>query len=280
MSNPSPKGFSIVGVVSWMLLLAGFTNLIVGTIAAICQRLDQASLCLVAGLVFLLAATIERFEFLKGFGIEAKTKALDQKIEQADRALEGLRKLGEIAGAALLDINSKMGRWDSAPSPTQSCDLADRVRAMLESLDCDRSVVEKALRPWAESMAVDLCLALTSPIRKAAQEEHRRLNNEMFAIPQPWKADDPNLKRVQKALQDLGEYQERLNKHRFSLADLPEGLFKLIDEAKPFVDGKIYSEALRRAEEFTASITMLRDSNRLANAEKWARTIEEDRSTP
>ena len=59
--------------------------------------------------------TIDQFESLKGLGVEAKTRQLDQKSEQAADALKRLKELPELTGAPLVDLNSKMGRWGSAP---------------------------------------------------------------------------------------------------------------------------------------------------------------------
>lgn len=72
---------------NWILFVAGIVNLGVGTWFAAQGDAAIAATSLTAGLVLLFAATIDRFESLKGLGIEAKTRKLNEKIEQADEAL-------------------------------------------------------------------------------------------------------------------------------------------------------------------------------------------------
>lgn len=105
----------LYGLTNWSLFAAGVVNLAVGTWHVAHSNTSIAATSLAAGLALLFAATIDRFESIKGLGIEAKTRKLDEKIEQADEALRKLRQLAEITGETLVDLHSKMGRWDSAP---------------------------------------------------------------------------------------------------------------------------------------------------------------------
>jgi hypothetical protein len=86
----------LYGFTNWSLFVAGMVNLGVGTWSAANGNAAIAATSLTAGLVLLFAATIDRFESLKGLGIEAKTRKLDEKIEQADEALRRLRELTEL----------------------------------------------------------------------------------------------------------------------------------------------------------------------------------------
>lgn len=57
---------------------------------------------LAAGLIFLLASSIERFEVLKGLGVEARTRKLDAAISQANATLEQLRELAELSSEVIV----------------------------------------------------------------------------------------------------------------------------------------------------------------------------------
>ena len=72
----------LFGLTNWGLFAAWSVNLGVGTWSALHGGVALAATSLTAGLVLLFAATIDRFELLKGLGVEAKTRQLDQKIEQ------------------------------------------------------------------------------------------------------------------------------------------------------------------------------------------------------
>src|SRR6266480_7887150 len=86
----------LYGLTNWGLLIAGLVNLGVGTLSALRGNVGIAATSLTAGLVLLFAATIDRFELLKGLGIEARTRKLDERIERADEALRRLRELAEL----------------------------------------------------------------------------------------------------------------------------------------------------------------------------------------
>jgi len=45
----------------------------------------------------MFAGTISRFELLKGWGIEARTKKLDDKISEANDVLIKMRRLAELS---------------------------------------------------------------------------------------------------------------------------------------------------------------------------------------
>ncbi|MCA8242343.1 hypothetical protein [Burkholderia sp. AU32262] len=110
------------------LFVAGAANLYVGTLSAIETNVAGAATSRTAGLVLLFAATIDRFESLKGLGVEAKTRQLDEKINEADDARDRLRELTELTGAAIANIGIKMGRWDSVLPPQEAYQIAQGVR--------------------------------------------------------------------------------------------------------------------------------------------------------
>jgi hypothetical protein len=60
----------LYSLTNWGFFIFGVTNLIVGTWYAAHAEATIAATSLTAGLVLLLAATIDRFESLKGLGVE------------------------------------------------------------------------------------------------------------------------------------------------------------------------------------------------------------------
>src|ERR1700722_5105259 len=99
-NQPKPRGTQFLyGATNWILFLTGAVNLLLGTIGAARADVSLAAISLTAGLILILAATIERFELLQGLGMKAQTRQLDEKLEQADDALAQLRGLAELTGA-------------------------------------------------------------------------------------------------------------------------------------------------------------------------------------
>lgn len=268
----------LYGLTNWGLFFAGGVNLAVGTWSAFNSQTAIAATSLTAGLVLLFAATIDRFESLKGLGVEAKTRQLDQKIEQADEALKRLRELAELTGATLVDLSSKMGRWDSAPSPREAYALAQKVRATLVSLGSDPSTLRQALQPWARIACLDLGRAIIAPMVTLLSEKSRQLEDERSAIPKPVAVDDPDFVRLSAALQACNTYSlERLNKIvEFALDDYPMRLLALF-ESVPLLNSKEVASVRDTAVSFVPAITELRETFQLSNAEPWLAAIEAHR---
>lgn len=179
MARTSPlmwfKKFWLVAV-NLVLGLAGAASLWFG-ITALRDRAETslATIGLGAGMLLLLAASIERFEVLKGLGIEARMKKeLNEKISEATAKLTQLRELAELSCDVVVSLMARAGRWDSAPSMGDAYETIVRVRRHLESLQSPEEVIRKTLMPWAQSMVIDLMNKIGPEIHKkvALGREH------------------------------------------------------------------------------------------------------------
>lgn len=271
---PSKHLYSIA---NWALLAAGLVNLAVGTHAAIAGDATIAATSLTAGLVLLFAATIDRFESFKGLGVEAKTRQLDAKLNQADDALRRLREMTEITGAALVDLNSKMGRIGSAPGPRESIALAERVRQIMTSLGSDTATVQKALRPWARILCFDASRAVVKDLEPLIRSRMEALERQRQAIPMPIAAGDQAFEQVTRSIAALHEYKERTR--RFGSADLdeyPEALLSLFDSFPG--DAPPQLAAVRNlANQLAPGMRSLKESQTLTDPEFWIATIDQAR---
>lgn len=268
----------LYGLANWALLVAGLANLGVGTWAAFNESAAVAATSLTAGLVLLFAATIDRFESLKGLGIEAKTKQLDRKINQADDALRRLREMTEITGAALIDLSSKMGRWDSAPGPRESIALAERVRQIMESLGSEDGVITKALGPWAKTLCLDMARIQTRDLRKLLQDRVQTLESERQKIHQPVQPDDPVFSRLTAQIRAISEFQEsRIDDlHRLELEDYPDKFMEIFVDVPQIESTEI--EPLRvAAARFAPGMHSLRQTRTLPEPELWIETLRKER---
>jgi hypothetical protein len=229
-----------------------------------------AATSLTAGLVLLFAATIDRFESLKGLGVEAKTRQLDRKIEQADEALKRLREVAELTSETVIDLNNKIGRWDSAPTAGESYRLAQKTRSILTALGSDPATIRKILEPWAQTMSRDLTYALTQPLRQAMANEITRLQAERSSIPQPWNPQDPNLLRLNVAIDAAQSYvSNQLGKlWEWPLDAYPERLLAIFDDA-PLPQSEAIRGARLRAEAFSAGMRTIRETFEIPNPEPW-----------
>jgi hypothetical protein len=253
-------------------------NLGVGTLSAVRGQATIAATSLTAGLALLFAATIDRFESLKGLGVEAKTRRLDEKIEQADQAIRGLRELTEVAGAALIDHNSKMGRWDSAPGPRESYALAQKVRSIMNSLGSEQPAIAAALRPWASILCHDLAVALAKPLHKAMTDKIQQLNRERASIASPIDVTNPQFIRLNAEIESGSALSSRLQKiYQIDLEDYPDRFVGLFDNV-PLLDETEVRPIRERALQFSSDMKTLRQSWTLPNPEAWFAVIEESRA--
>jgi len=265
----------LYGLTNWGLLLAGLVNLVVGTWSALHQSSSIAAVSLTAGLVLIFAATIDRFESLKGLGIEAKTKKLDEKIEQADEALQRLKELAELTGATLIDLNSKVGRLDSAPTVSQSYALAQKTRLILERLGSKPENIRAILNPFVLRMCRDLTFATIRPLYKALQQEAINLAAERAALHQhPVHADDPNLLRLIAANEAVHKYRDhRLSKLPDDLYRYPDVLLGIIDDA-PIADKGVVDACRTKAMRLVPVMRSLCENFTIPDPDPWFREID------
>ena len=265
----------LYGLTNWALLAAGLANLAVGTWAAFNDSAAVAATSLTAGLVLLFAATIDRFESLKGLGIEAKTRQLDQKLGQADEALRRLREMTEITGAALIDLNSKMGRWDSAPGPRESIALANRVRQIMNSLGSDESVIASALKPWAKTLCYDMARLQTEDLQKLLIARTQALEAEHQKIRQPMQPDDPQFATLSARIRSISEFQvSRLkNMHHLELDDYPDKFMEVFVDV-PQIEAAEVEPLRKAAAQFSAGMLSLRKNRTLTDPEVWIEVLQ------
>lgn len=260
----------LYGVTNWALFVSGLANLVAGTLAAFSSSPTIAATSLTAGLVLLFAATIDRFESFKGLGIEAKTRQLDQKINQADDALKRLREMTELTGSALIDLNCKMGRWDSVPEPREFVALADRIRELMLSVGSSEETISNALAPWAKTLCFDMARAKTTSLQKLIKNKVQELERELQAIRQPMQADDPNFARISGQLRTLQEFQSShfRNLHKITLDDFADKFMVMFSDV-PMIDDQQLAPLREEAAQFANGMRALAKNRTLPDRELW-----------
>ncbi|WP_243287477.1 hypothetical protein [Geothrix terrae] len=266
----------LFAMTNWILLAAGIVNILVGCLFAIKGEATKSTSFTAIALLLFLAATIDRFESLKGLGIEAKTKKLDKKIEQADEVLNQLKNLAEVTGASLVSITSKVGRWGTGISTREAYALAQKVRRILLSIGSENTTIEEALKPWARISCFDLARVITSPICNTCNEELRHLHQANQSKSPINPHDEKFMKYIEES-RLISEYQQKLsNLHLIKLEEYPDALFALINEA-PIQNREVISAAANKASHFAPMIIELKKNFYLTNPEPWFVELETPR---
>jgi hypothetical protein len=171
-----------VGVVDASLSAVGLLCLAAGACFVVDRELSLAVTALGAAVVLLFAATIDRFEFLKGWGIEARTKNLNATLDRAEFAIKQLKELAEISGGELIALNSSAGRI-RAPSVSESYLLSRKVKGVLTRLGSSSELIATALTPWAHMAASDLFYEYGDRLRKLLEERSAALSATIQNLP-------------------------------------------------------------------------------------------------
>jgi hypothetical protein len=187
-------------LVDLSLTSAGLILISLGIHAVWKENLGLAGTALTAGLVLLFSATIHRFELLKGLGIEAKTRALNQTLDKAEVTLAQMKKLSEMVGTTVIEFNSSIGRTQRIPPLMETYRLSREVKELLKEMGSDQVTIQLALAPWARSASNDLFFYVKSLI-----------DHEFYIL--------QNSLRGRGNLDNPDETQRALNKRAFVLED-------------------------------------------------------------
>ncbi|MGH1359993.1 MAG: hypothetical protein ACRBC3_14615 [Burkholderiaceae bacterium] len=261
-----------------LFFLVGFANLIIGTISAFNGSSAIAATSLTGGLILLFAATIDRFESLKGLGVEAKTRALDHKLAEADDALRNLREITEVTGAAVVDLHTKTGRITSGTEPRKAIEFTDRIRKMLLSQGSDERTIDKVLRPWAQTLCFDMAMKQILKLFKYLNGCKEGMQAERDLIPQPIKPDDNYFYNLTEKIDGINHLQQSLavRVRQLELEDYPEKFEELFVDLSaglvvdvPEIDFDVVETIRLEAARFFPGMRSLRDSKMLKERELW-----------
>lgn len=269
--NRTDKQANILHIVTnWILFIAGLANLCIGTWAAASSNTVLAVTCLASGLILLFAATIDRFESLKGMGIEAKTRQLDHKIDQADRALDSLREMTELTCEALVQLQSKADRWDSAPTPDQLITFLTKVRETMQSVGSEELAINDTLKPLAKILCFDIANFYATRLQNLLQQPYQQLQHDLGKIQRPINPSDLIFLQLTERTRAIDVAQRKLREKLevFQLEDYPNEFMTLFDDI-PEVEQGIVDNLKRSASMFLPGIKSLASSCHLSDTQFW-----------
>lgn len=269
----------LYGSANIALFIAGIANLGIGTLSAWNAEATMAVASLTAGLVLIFAATVDRFESIKGLGVEAKTKKLDEKIEQADEALEKLKELTELTCGTLIELSSCSGRWSGPPTARTAIELAAKTRSIMSSLGSDPAVIKAALRPWAEVMCKDRVQPIRRELNNLMDREKKALRDQLQQFSTPINAGDPAYQELTQKIQKYGSFVDSVHQqfNKLTLDDFPEKYLEILDAAcaEIRVDTDAAKACRDKAARLAPDLRKLRVSHELNNAEEWIAALDD-----
>ncbi|WP_310643983.1 hypothetical protein [Limnohabitans sp.] len=261
------------------LLFAGLACLVKGVhVLWTANEGSSAATALTAGLFLLLASTIDRFEVLKGWGLEARTKQLDKTLSEAVATLNQLREIAELSSESIVSLNSKAGRWDSAPSAQVAYEVVKRVRANLMELGSAEQRVKQIMEPWVKVTTNDLVRVMLTELRKSLQlgSEHYRI--QLQSYPLPIQAGDSNHQLLLDSLNKFGSFEGDyfgsgndwpIGSHASKLVEFVEKM-PLLDESDRLKLRHFISPWLSRLERLASDYELL-------DEDEWFKSLDEEK---
>ena len=214
-------------------------------------------------MVLYFAATIERFESLKGLGLEAKLIKLDLKIDEATILLNQIKMVGEITGKASLSMYAQAGRIAGPPAHTEMYDLLRKVHDSLSSMGSSQETIQSAMDPCIRVMQLDFCRAIT----KLATE---RIRKQMTALDEKRRGCDAERSAlISLEIEHLEDVRTKiLRGHGIEDSSFPAELAKLLRD--PAIIGLVEAqEAAAELDRFTPMIQRFRSKGILTDPDEW-----------
>lgn len=263
---------SRTGLVDWALLVGGLVNLGLGSWRMWTGDATLAAAGLSAGLILLVASTVERFELVKGLGMEAKTREITQKIDEAKTILDQVRRVATISGSTLIQLSSRAGRWDSATPADEAYRLVTEVTAVLKAAGSSEDAIREARLPWAKVTARDLVYTLLKDYLERLQVVAREMEERLrIGFKRPIQADDPVYLSAIEAKRTLGEHRTAVTDvlRDFAIDEFAERLRSVLKDPPEGVPSDAV-EALRSSvDEWAQELEYLAKHLDLRSSDKW-----------
>ncbi|GAB2314105.1 hypothetical protein SGMN_14200 [Stenotrophomonas geniculata] len=213
-------------VVNALLFVAGVAALVAGGYCTFHLQAAAATAFFGAGLVLLFASTIDRFETLKGFGIEAKQRELTRTLSEVNAVLDEVQQLNFFTAKSLAALYAKTGRAAGAPSAEEIYSVVAAFRTSLKRGKATDEMLREALSPCVEVMLFDLNHAIIRPVISALAVKVAELWGEMQLADT---ADMSTRSESQKAYGAMAKVQNDILDFRdFSESMYPGGLITLL----------------------------------------------------
>lgn len=203
------------------LTIAGLAALGIGTYWLYQENTSAGLAGLGAGLMLLFAATIDRFELIKGLGMEARTR-FNQKINEAEQLLEHIRELAASTGSSLIDLHTAAAAADGTPQHriTKTYDKVQAAKSLMLKTGSDDAAIREAAAPWLIATAHDIWGHFAEPIYREVRKIEGTLQIEKLKDPNNSKLYTEKLQAIQNflhadsapmSLSNVSDYLRRLD---------------------------------------------------------------------
>lgn len=178
-----------------------------GLYKAVTGDVSAATACFGAGILILVIANANDFEFFKGFGFEARTKKLDDKIREADQLVERLRQSSKILADVSFHLMARLGRF-AGPIPKRDLvGISTRLASLMKELGEDSGAINASMEPLHRMHLADLAAPLHRAMHEAIRLDNERIQKEMSARADAVRAEGGDLSKDVAHIQLQAQWQ-------------------------------------------------------------------------
>lgn len=257
-------------IASWLLLCAGAVVLLRGMVVSFAD-VNQGLTLLGAGLGLLFGASVDRFEFLKAFGIEARTRRLTEKLDHADRLLRHMQTISAHVCGGLIKQAAYSRYWQTSFDDRELTQFAEATRTQLADQGVDEREIKEALRPWAQSMLWSWVVRATKPWEQAIEEEVSRLQTELKAAIEAGERSDPRWAELPQTIKGLQELRSGVMMRLFQLPrdQLIDSVLPELLKAPASIVGEAVAAYKGALTEWQSELELLQRHCKLHDASRW-----------
>lgn len=189
----------------------GIVSVALAIYLAFDDKVAAASVLFSAGMLLSLLSSVRMFESIKGLGIEAKMRNLDNKIHEADVLLERIRDSSTLMARISFQVMSKIGRWNGVLDKKETLAISDQLVAQLKGCGVAENVIADCAQPWYEVNLRDLAVPVLNGLRHLAQLKTQEFNEEMRSLPRASTGSDPEWIRLSDSITRVGQWSSQLS---------------------------------------------------------------------
>ncbi|MBR8122228.1 hypothetical protein [Burkholderia multivorans] len=174
----------------------------------------NSSLAFTVGILLLLLSQFDRFESVKGFGIEAKVSQLDNKIREADQINATLKNLTASLAQLAFEMMSRIGRIRGPIGRKESLEIEESLLQQMRDADIADVDIARAVLPVRQIVAFDILRPAINEVDSALTTWETAARQRFGAVRQPIDMTDLEYIGAQAELDRLRTMRERLQKIR------------------------------------------------------------------
>lgn len=170
----------------------------------------NASLAFTVGMLLLLFSQFERFESVKGFGIEAKVHQLDNKIREADQINATLKSLTTTLAQLAFEMMSRIGRLRGPIERKESLQIEESLLQQMRDANITDIDIARAVLPVRMMVAFDILQPAFNEIEERLKAWECAAHKRYRAVRHPINMSDPEYIGAQVELDRVRKVRERL----------------------------------------------------------------------